>query len=204
MNEGIPRTDALKDLCHHRNKPSSGCDNQTDFEHADLEEDESSVSPTTHTHISPSSSSVPEINQNSQIMYTSPSENEHSKHLLSSSKIYNTPALQSPLDVSISQIDATNEAVTRGGPSLPPPPDIYSYIDTFDDIYLTPTNNEGNYPWSHKLYNSAAKVEPMNKQQSSNTIQHNDQNPVWSESWIPKLQHETVERAAHLNNKKRT
>ncbi|CAH8643164.1 unnamed protein product [Heterobilharzia americana] len=163
------------------------------------------MSTTINTYIPPQSPLVSEGTEKFQLMHTSP-ENEQPKPL-SPSNIYNMPVLQSPLDVSISQIDGTNEAVTRG--PLPPPPDIYSYIDTFDDIYLTPTNNEGNYPWSHKLYNNPPKVEQMTNLQKHENLPTNsgrqiDQNSIWSESWIPKFQHTAVNHAIQVNNHKKT
>ncbi|CAH8665651.1 unnamed protein product [Schistosoma bovis] len=186
-------TETLKDLCQHRNKPSSSCDNQTDLDHSEFEEDDSTVSGIPHAHITSENFPRSDDTQKSQLMHTSPSELSPSNSA-SSQKYNNIPELQSPLDVSISQIDGTNEGVTRG-PLPPPPPDLYSYIDTFDDIYLTQTNNQGNYPWSHKVYNNAPKAESMNNhpnyiQQPSNDKQRNDMNTIWPESWMPPIQHE--------------
>ncbi|CAH8681133.1 unnamed protein product [Schistosoma rodhaini] len=186
-------TETLKDLCQHRNKPSSSCDNQTDLDHSEFEEEDSTVSGISHSHITSENFATPDDTQKFQLIHTSPSELNPS--ISAPSQKYNSiPVLQSPLDVSISQIDGTNEGVTRG-PLPPPPPDLYSYIDTFDDIYLTETNNQGNYPWSHKVYNNAPKTESMNNfpnhvQQPSNDKQQNDVNTVWPESWMSPMKHE--------------
>ncbi|KAH8868513.1 hypothetical protein EWB00_002467 [Schistosoma japonicum] len=192
-------TDSFKDLCHHRNKLSSSCDNQTDLDHLELEDEDSIVSGIPHTHIRLSNSPTPEVTQKFPPMLMSSSEVEIS-HPTLSQKHYDTPALQSPLDVSISRIDGTNEGVTRG-PLPPPPPDIYSYIDKLDDIYLTHTNNEGNYPWSHKVYNNPPIKEPINNhiQQPSNSKQQNDENSIWSDSWMQPIQHKTNHYETQLN-----
>ncbi|CAH8588699.1 unnamed protein product [Schistosoma turkestanicum] len=198
-------TDALKDLCHHRNKPSSSCDNQTDLDHLEVEEDDSTAPGIPHTHITSQNSPTQEDLQKFHLMHASPSEVDLSNPTLSQ-KYNNVPVLQSPLDVSISQIDGSNEGVTRG-PLPPPPPDLYSYIDTFDDIYFTHTNNQGNYPWSHKVYNNAPKTESTNnfpdhvQQPPLDSKQKSDENTVWSESWIPTVQDKTKSYRTQLDKK---
>ncbi|KAK4474817.1 hypothetical protein MN116_001934 [Schistosoma mekongi] len=196
-------TDSFKDLCHHRNKVSSSCDNQTDLDHLELEDDDSTVSGIPLTHIKLSNSPTPEVTQKFPPMLMSTSEGEIPYPTLSQ-KHYDTPVLQSPLDVSISQIDGTNDGVTRG-PLPPPPPDIYSYIDKLDDIYLTHTNNQGNYPWSHKVYNNAPIKESINNhiQQSSNGKQQNDENSIWSNSWMQPVQHKANNYKTQLSKLKK-